>query len=64
MILDFNQSIYLELYIMDLCESINPKKCEDLENLTEEIFQIISMAVEEYIRSDDNLDIKDYNPIY
>ena len=62
--LDFNQRLNLELYIMDLCEAIDPKKCEDLENLTAEIFDIISMAVEDYIMDDDNLDIHDYNPIY
>ena len=62
--LSWENSNNFEIYVMDLCESIKPKKCEDLESLAEELHQSIETAIEDFIRDSEEFDIDDYEPVY
>lgn len=62
--LEYKDSENFELYVMDLCESIKPKTCEDLESLSEELHESIEYAITDYIRDSDHLSIDDYSNAY
>ncbi len=53
-----------EIMIMDMCDSINPKTCEDLEYLADSLHQSIEVAIQDYIEDSENLNIDDYNSNY
>ena len=52
--LAYNDGLNFDIYIMDLCEMVKPKRAEDLEELSEELHQRIEMAIDDFI-ADTNL---------
>lgn len=53
-----------EIYIMDWCAAMKPKTCSDLERFSAQLHQRIEIAIEDYIRDNDLLDLDDYNAQY
>lgn len=62
--LSYNDGLNFDIYVMDLCEGINPRSCSDLEELSQDLHERIEMAIQDYIYDDDSLDIDDYNALY
>ena len=62
--LTYRDGLNFDIYVMDLCESIKPKSCSDLEKLSEDLHERVEMAIQDYILYDDLLDIDDYNALY
>jgi len=60
----YNDGLSLELYIMELCEALKPKSCEDLEVFADQIHQHVEIAIEDFISDSENLNIDDYEPRY
>ena len=58
------QCIEFDLYVMDLCESINPLRESELEDLSQELHERIEIAIQDYIYDSENLNIDNYNASY
>ena len=58
------QGIEFDIYVMDLCESINPLRESDLEDLSQELHEKIETAIQDYIYDSENLNIDNYNASY
>ena len=62
--LTYKDGLNFDIYVMDLCEGINPKSCNDLEELSEDLHERIETAIQDYILDSDSLNIDDYEPSY
>ena len=62
--LSWKDGLSFEICVSDLCESIKPESCKDLEKLSEDLHQRIEVAIEDFINDSENLNIDDYESQY
>lgn len=62
--LSWKDGLSFEIFVSELCESVKPKTCKDLEKLSEDLHDRIEVAIEDYISDSDNLNIDDYENQY
>ena len=62
--LSFNDGLSFEIYVSDLCESIKPQTCEDLEELARDLHERVEIAIWDFVNDSENLNIDDYENQY
>lgn len=62
--MNYRYGLEFELYVMSLCEMINPQKASDLNSLSEDLHERVEMAIQDYICDYENLDLDDYEGAY
>lgn len=61
--LNYKNGLNFDIYVMDLCEIINPQKASDLNNFSEDLHERVEMAIQDYIY-DNGLNLDEYNGAY
>lgn len=62
--LSYEDGVSFDSHVYDLCESIKPKKCKDLEALSRDLHERIEYAIEDFINDSESLNIDDYESQY
>lgn len=62
--INIDDGLSFELYVGDLLERTNPKSCNELERIAEELHNRIEIAIQDYISDCEFLDLDDYTPSY
>ena len=61
--LNYKDGLNFEIYVMDLCEIINPQKASDFNDFSEDLHERVEMTIQDYIY-DNELNLDEYEGAY
>lgn len=61
--LNYRDGLNFDIYVMDLCEIINPQKASDFNGFSEDLHERVEMAIQDYIY-DNKLNLDEYEGAY
>ena len=61
--LNYKDGLNFDIYVMDLCEIINPQKASDFNDFSVDLHERVEMAIQDYIY-DNELNLDEYEGAY